>query len=540
MALSDKAKVYLKYSLTNQDVTDEVIAALETSSDVSAAVDAAIAAHVALPDPHSQYLTSSEASSAIDAGIAAHVALPDPHSQYLKTSDASSAIDARIAAHVALPDPHVQYLKEGSVIWCLPGGRYATLQQAIDSALHGQTILLGQGSWGSATLKSGVNIVGLDAPKGLHCEVGQLTYAPTTGDANTNSVFLSNIMMVTSTNDSTGSVWAIDSYVLNKLNEDAQGSFVINGIQFSTTDGLSPTTANLDPVNSYMEVNGVRHYFNLVVNEDQIAKESGGGYLVGPLNLAGPAFQFQTPDGYTFLGYSSDGGQFRARVFGPFGDVTSFIGGGLIAFGVPQGQGTTDGSALNFGGTAPARLNLDGCYIYREGGSNGLIKLTNTDATATTVRMTNCFINSSASTGTLLTSSVRYARIYQCEFAGGAKSVVVNSGLTQTSFCSFETNSATEIIQVSAGSYEASNTSLIRNLTAGGSGYSVSAGGVLILSGGCVFDVAAGAGYAVKGAGTVIYDFLSFNHIPVINPRNTNFQNTLTVVSLPTTPTSVP
>jgi len=116
----------------------------------------------------------------------------------------------------------------------------------------------------------------------------------------------------------------------------------------------------------------------------------------------------------------------------------------------------------------------------------------------------------------------------------------VNAGLTQTSLSSFETNSSTEIIQVSAGSYEAASTSLIRNLTSGGSGCSVAAGGTLILSAGCVFDVATGGGYAVKGAGTVIYDFVSFSHIPVVNPRNTIFQNTLTVIPWTTTPTSAP
>ena len=519
MALSEKTKSYLKYALASQDVADEVVAALETSSDVTAAIDVGIAAHVALSDPHSQYLVASEAAAQIDAGVA-----------------------AGIAAHAAMPDPHVQYLKEGSIVWCLPGGRYATLQQAIDFAQHGQTILLGQGSWGSATLKSGVNIVGLDAPKGLHCEVGQLTYAPTSGNANANSVFLSNILISTSADDSTGPTWSLDAYILNKLNEEAQGTFVCNAVQFATTDGLSPTTANLDAANSFIELNGVRHYMNAVINDSQIQKNLQG-YLVGPTSLTFPdnLCFFSTASGYYFQFYADD--RFYARIFGPYIDTTvavTEVGTFTYAFGVPQGQGTGDGSALNFGGTAPARLNLDGCYIYREAGSNGLIKLTNTDATATTVRMTNCFINSSASTGALLTSSVRYARIYQCEFNGGAKSVVVNSGLTQTSFCSFETNSATEIIQVSAGSYESSNTSLIRNLTSGGSGYSVSAGGVLILSGGCVFDVATGGGYAVKGAGTVIYDFLSFNHIPVVNPKNTNFQNTLTVISLPTTPTSAP
>jgi hypothetical protein len=56
MALSEKTKVYLKYALANQDVADEVISSLENEPTS----DAALAAHVAAPNPHPQYDTSAE------------------------------------------------------------------------------------------------------------------------------------------------------------------------------------------------------------------------------------------------------------------------------------------------------------------------------------------------------------------------------------------------------------------------------------------------------------------------------------------------
>jgi hypothetical protein len=340
MALSEKTKSYLKYALASQDVADEVILYLET----------------------------------------------DPDS------------DVALAAHVAAPDAHPQYLKKGSVIWCLPGGEYATLQAAIDAASAGQVILLGEGAWGNATLKAGVNIVGLNAPRNVTVSVGQLSFAPTTGGAVDNQIFLSNL----------------------------------------------------------------------------------------------------------------------------------FINGSSTASGV------------SLGGTAPVRLNLSGCYLFKGSGTSSLISLTNTDATATTVRMDGCIVNSSGSDGTLVTTNARYLRITNSELFGAEKALVANGGLIQIAFSSIETNSAAEIIQVAAGTIESTSSSLIRNLTAGGSGVSVAAGGVFVVTTLTLFDVAAGAGYCVKGAGSVIYDVVSFNHIPVLQPRNTKFQNTLTVVQLPTTPTSAP
>lgn len=340
MSLSEKTKQYIKYSLTNQEVADEVISYLETDPDAEAA----------------------------------------------------------LSAHVSSLNPHPQYLQKGSVIWCLPGGEYSSLQEAIDAASAGQTIILGAGSWGSATLKGGVDIIGLGGARNVSILVGQLNFAPTTGTASDNQIFLSNLLINAS----------------------------------SSTSGVT------------------------------------------------------------------------------------------------------------LGGSAPARLNMHNCYVFRGSGTSSLITLSNTDATATTVRLDGCIVNSSGSSGTLITTNVRYLRVTNCELSGAGKALVVNGGLAQVAFSSIETNSSTEIIQIAAGSVQATSSSLIRNLTAGGSGVSIASGGTFFATTLTLFDVADGAGYCVKGSGTVIYDAISFNHIPVVQPRNTKFQNTLTVATLPTTPTSAP
>jgi hypothetical protein len=340
MALSEKTKSYLKYALASQDVADEVILYLET----------------------------------------------DPDS------------DVALAAHVVAPEAHPQYLKKGSVIWCLPGGEYATLQAAIDAASAGQVILLGEGAWGNATLKAGVNIVGLNAPRNVTVSVGQLSFAPTTGGAVDNQIFLSNLFI----------------------------------------------------------------------------------------------------------------------------------------------NGTSTASGVSLGGTAPVRLILSGCYVFRDSGSSSLVSLTNTDATATTVRMDGCIVNSSGTAGTLISSSVRYLRITNSELYGAGKALELTGGLTQIAFSTIETSSTTEIIKIAAGTVETTSSSLIRNLTTNGSGILVEAGGTCVLTTLSLFDVATGTGYCVRGAGTLIYDAVSFNHIPVVQPRNTKFQNTLTIIQLPTTPTLAP
>lgn len=341
MALSEKTKSYLKYALASQEVADEVIAYLE----------------------------------------------------------AETTLETQLLNHISAPDAHPQYLKKGSVIWCLPGGEYASLQEAIDVASAGQTVVVGEGSWGDATLKGGVSVVGLGAPRNTNISVGQLSFAPTSGNVLQNEIFLSNLF-------------------------------------------INPSAAN---------------------------------------------------------------------------------------------------SGIVLGGTAPTRLNMSGCYVYKGSGTAPAVFANNTDLVFTSLKMDNCIVLLGAATGTSISSSVRYLKLTNIEVSGGNKGLIVTGGLAQVAFSSIEVNNATsEIITVNTGTIETTSTSLIRNLSAGGSGFFVDAGGTVVVSTMTTFDIADGSGYCIKGSGAVIYDSVSFNHIPVIQPRNTKFQDTLTVIQLPMAPTIAP
>ncbi len=312
--------------------------------------------------------------------------------------DTMAGLETDRAASVSSMKTYLtQYLKKGPVIWCLPGGEYSSLQAAIDAAVPGQVILLGEGSWGNATLKGKVDIVGLGSPRNTHITVGCLTFAPTSGSAVDNEIFLSNILI----------------------------------------------------------------------------------------------------------------------------------------------NGTSTESGVTVGGTAPVRFNMSGCYVYRGSGASTLVNITNTNTSATTVRMDGCIINSSSSDGILISSTARYLRITNSDMYNASKALVVNSGLAQVALSGIETNSASEVIQIASGASCAVSTSLIRNLTANGSGVSVATNGSFAVSTLAMFDIASGTGYCIKGTGTVVYDFVSFNHIAVVQPRNLKFQNTLTIIQLPSTPSVV-
>lgn len=77
-----------------------------TGVEAAGAAAAAIAAHLAAVDPHTQYLTQTEAdalyasAAAITAAINAHLADGDPHPQYLTTAEGNAAYASLSGAYV--------------------------------------------------------------------------------------------------------------------------------------------------------------------------------------------------------------------------------------------------------------------------------------------------------------------------------------------------------------------------------------------------------------------------------------------------------
>lgn len=84
--------------LSNVDNTTDLLKPISTATqsaldgkEATGAAASAVAAHVALSDPHSQYMTVSEADAATSSAIGTHVAASNPHSQYLKIADVVAA-----------------------------------------------------------------------------------------------------------------------------------------------------------------------------------------------------------------------------------------------------------------------------------------------------------------------------------------------------------------------------------------------------------------------------------------------------------------
>lgn len=95
-----------------------------------------------------------------------------------------------------------QKLTRGSTtIFCIENGDYATGQAAIDVANNGDTIVFGPkssvGSWGNLTIpaEKKLSLVGLMSERGITVRVGKITYSPTTGNGNSNEVFISNLLI---------------------------------------------------------------------------------------------------------------------------------------------------------------------------------------------------------------------------------------------------------------------------------------------------------------------------------------------------------
>jgi hypothetical protein len=191
-------------------------------------------------------------------------------------------------------------------------------------------------------------------------------------------------------------------------------------------------------------------------------------------------------------------------------------------------------SAITFGGSAPARLRVDGCYIY----SNTVtgIVINNTDATLTSARFQDCEIQSSTNTNTHVSATSRYVTFNRCNFGNGNKVIDVVAGVVELSLCRLEVNNASAIVTASstvAPTFLSIGSCLIANSTTNGSGVALSKGAPALnfvnLSN--VFTIAGTGGFCVSGTGTHAYSY------PTFTGANTRFVTTPASVTLTTTPT---
>jgi hypothetical protein len=107
-----------------------------------------------------------------------------------------------------LPAPSISH-----VLWCVVGGDYATLQDAVNAASSGDTILVGPNltGWGDVTFPAQklLTVTGLSAAAHTPTiQIGKVTYSPTVGTANENNIFLENLYVSGDFNGSQGVLFA--------------------------------------------------------------------------------------------------------------------------------------------------------------------------------------------------------------------------------------------------------------------------------------------------------------------------------------------
>ena len=104
----------------------------------------------------------------------------------------------------------------GKLLWCVVGGAYATLQDAVNAAASGDTILVGPaptvpGTWGDVTFPAQklLSVSGLTgAAHSNTVRVGKITYSPTVGTVGQNNLWIENLYVAADFSGSQGILFA--------------------------------------------------------------------------------------------------------------------------------------------------------------------------------------------------------------------------------------------------------------------------------------------------------------------------------------------
>ena len=197
-------------------------------------------------------------------------------------------------------------------------------------------------------------------------------------------------------------------------------------------------------------------------------------------------------------------------------------------------------NCVTFGGTAPARIRINNCYINATGATANAIILSNTWSSGgltSSAYVYDSVIMSASTSNYAIDSSTPYVRIYGCAIDAGNTLLRLNSGTLESDVNSFNGRRVGEIVNVTGGNF-LSGRSLFSNTTTNGSGVLVASGGVFANSQN-TFSVATGTGYCVRGAGVHLYGPYVVANSALL-AYNVKIQNTLTSVAYTTAFTSSP
>jgi hypothetical protein len=196
--------------------------------------------------------------------------------------------------------------------------------------------------------------------------------------------------------------------------------------------------------------------------------------------------------------------------------------------------------ALLVEGSAAYRLRFSGMWFYTQDGvTDEVVSINNTTAGSSCyIQYSRIQYNASATnTGNLINSNCPFLKTEAVDFSGGNIPINITGGLFEGVRARIEANTTNKLVSLSGNSAAVFGASFFRNLATNANGIEVASGSTLSIGGSSIFDISAGSGYCVKGAGVYLYDnTVVFAHIAVFNPRNVKLQNTLTIAQYTNTP----
>lgn len=180
------------------------------------------------------------------------------------------------------------------------------------------------------------------------------------------------------------------------------------------------------------------------------------------------------------------------------------------------------GVALAFGGTAPARIRINNCFLDVSGTSQAIVMSNSHPNSSGYLNETTIISSSSAA---ITQSSIAYAREYRTTIDGTSLGLQLDSGTFEQSMSNYTLNYTGNVVNVSAGLFLAGQ-SLFANSGINSSGVAVATGAVFA-SAFNTFSISAGTGYCVRGTGIHANTTNNYSN-SILGAYNVKVQNTLT------------
>lgn len=182
----------------------------------------------------------------------------------------------------------------------------------------------------------------------------------------------------------------------------------------------------------------------------------------------------------------------------------------------------SSGAALTFGGTSPARIRVNNCYIGASGTAQAIV-MNNSHANSSGYLNETTIVSSSSAT--ITQSSIAYAREYRTTIDGVSLGLQIDSGTFEQSMSNYVLNYTGNVVNISSGALLAGQ-SLFANSGANSSGVAVALGAVFASSFN-TFAIPVGTGYCVRGAGFHASTTNNYSN-SILAAYNVKVQNTLT------------